>query len=92
MKIIKIGAKRCPGCPIMKPIWAEIEKKDPELNTQFFDFDDNAKDIEKYNIDGGRLPTFIFLKDDWTELERLHGEYSKQELFDVINKYKAMNV
>lgn len=51
MKIIKIGAKRCPGCPIMKPIRAEIEKEDPTLNTQFFDFDDNAKDIEKYEID-----------------------------------------
>ena len=92
MKIIKIGAKRCPGCPIMKPIRAEIEKEDPTLNTQFFDFDDNAKDIEKYEIDWGRLPTFIFLKDDGTELERLHGEYSKKELLDVINKYKAMNV
>ena len=49
MKVIKIGAIWCNGCLVMKPRWGEIEKKNPWLETEFYDFDESPEIVKKYN-------------------------------------------
>lgn len=90
MKIIKIGAIWCSGCLVMKPIWKAIEKENPWLQTQYFDYDDNQEDIKELNIDINRMPTFIFVDKNNSELTRKTGEVSKKELLEIIEKYKEL--
>jgi len=72
----------------MKPIWKAIEKEIPDLQTQYFDYDDNSKEIDNLNIDINRMPTFIFMDKNDKELLRKTGEVAKSELLEIINKYK----
>jgi thiol-disulfide isomerase/thioredoxin len=86
MKILKIGASWCKGCIIMGPRWKEIEKENPSLKTEYFDFDKDKDKIEKHNITA--MPTFIFLDKNDNELTRLSGEVEKSKIMEVINQYK----
>ncbi len=88
MKILKIGAVWCNGCLVMRPRWAEIEKENPSLETEYFDFDTSQDVLAKYHIDSGVLPVFIFLDKDGNELLRLNGEVEKSELQQVIQENK----
>ncbi|RJQ33673.1 thioredoxin [Candidatus Parcubacteria bacterium] len=87
MKVLKIGAVWCPGCLIMKPRWAEIEKENPWLETEYFDYDDDAEKLKKYDL-GNVLPIFIFLDKEGNELMRIKGEVDKSKLLELIEKYK----
>lgn len=86
MKVIKIGAVWCPGCVIMKPRWEEIEKEIPELETEYFDADENKEILEKYEVKN--LPTFIFLDKDENVILKMDGEIDKEELLKIIEKNK----
>jgi len=88
MKVIKIGAVWCNGCLVMRPRWAEIEKENPWLKTEYYDFDNDREAINKFKIESGKLPVFIFLDEDGKELLRLFGEIGKDKLLGEINKYK----
>jgi thiol-disulfide isomerase/thioredoxin len=88
MKVIKIGATWCSGCIVMKPRWQEIEKENPWLETEYFDFDKDEKRVEKFNLEEGKLPAFIFLDKEGKELVRLHGEVEKKKIVELINKYQ----
>ncbi len=88
MKVLKIGAAWCNGCLVMKPRWAEIEKEHPWLKTEYHDFDQDKEIIEKFGIEGGVLPVFIFLNKDNQEFLRLNGEISKKDLIETITKHK----
>lgn len=88
MKVLKIGAVWCNGCVVMRPRWQEVEQNHPELETEYYEFDDSEEIIEKYNIEKGRLPTFIFLDSQGEEIDRKSGELSVEEIEDLINKYK----
>lgn len=87
MKILKIGATWCPGCLVMKPRWAEIEKDNEWLKTEYYDFDTDKEIVEKYNIND-ILPVFIFLDKDDNEFLRLNGEVEKNKLVEIIDKNK----
>ena len=87
MKVLKFGAVWCPGCLIMKPRWEEIEKENPWLEAQYYDFDENKEAAEKYKITKD-LPAFIFLDKSGNEFLRLEGEIKKDELVEIINKNK----
>ena len=87
MEVIKIGAEWCSGCIIMKPRWAEIEKENKWLKTQYYDYDKDKSIIEKYNIDE-EIPVFIFLNKEKQEISRLTGETSKEKLLSIIHQYK----
>lgn len=89
MKVIKIGAVWCNGCLVMRPRWSEIEKENPWLKTEYYDFDDDKEIMEKYAIQGGKLPVFIFLNQKGKEILRLSGEIEKEKLMQIINAYKA---
>jgi thiol-disulfide isomerase/thioredoxin len=85
MKVLKFGAVWCPGCLVMKPRWAEIEKENPWLETEYHDYDEAKDFVEKYSIDD-KLPTFVFLDKSNVEFMRLSGEIEKQKLLDIITK------
>ena len=87
MEVIKIGAEWCSGCIIMKPRWAEIEKENKWLKTQYYDYDKDKSIIKKYNI-GEEIPVFIFLDKEKQEISRLIGETSKEKLLSIIHQYK----
>ncbi|KKQ74790.1 MAG: hypothetical protein US95_C0019G0023 [Candidatus Woesebacteria bacterium GW2011_GWB1_38_5] len=88
MKIIKIGAVWCNGCLVMKPRWAEIEKENTWLKTEYLDFDEDIEAVKKYNIESEKLPAFIFLDKDGNELFRLFGEIEKEKLLKIISENK----
>ena len=88
MKVLKFGAVWCNSCLVMRPRWTEIEKENPDLKTEYFDFDQDTRAVEKYKVDEGVLPVFIFLDKKGEELVRLTGELSKKDLLSLIEKYK----
>lgn len=88
MKIIKIGAVWCNGCLVMRPRFLEIEKENPELETIYYDFDESPKIREKYKIESGVLPVFIFINKNGAEIARMSGEVEKSKLMDFIRTHK----
>jgi len=86
MKVIKIGAVWCNGCLVMKPRWQEIEKENPKLITEYYDFDVDKKIVDKYKIESGVLPVFIFEDKHNEEILRLSGEVEKDKLTQLINE------
>jgi thioredoxin-related protein len=72
----------------MRPRWQEIEKENPWLKTEMYDYDKDKGMVEKWKIDKN-LPTFVFLDKKGKEFLRLHGEPSKEELLKVINENKG---
>jgi len=85
MKVIKIGAVWCSGCMIMKPLWEEIEKENPWLKTEYYDYDENEEIAQKYDVND-RLPVFVFLDKNDDEILRLMGEKSKEEILKLIEE------
>ncbi len=78
MKVLKFGAVWCNGCLVMRPRWEEIEKENPWLVTEYYDFDE----------DKGRLPVFVFLDERGEEILRLSGEVEKEKLVETIEQNK----
>ena len=87
VKVLKFGAIWCSGCLVMRPRWQEIEKENPWLKTEYYDFDKDKGAVSKWGIDKN-LPTFVFLDKKGKEFLRLHGEIAKEELLKIINKNK----
>ena len=51
MKVIKVGAVWCPGCHIMNPRWEEVETIYPDLETEYYDYDEYEDMlVEKYKL------------------------------------------
>ena len=88
MTVLKFGAVWCNGCLVMRPRWQEIEKENPWLKTNYYDFDTDKEMVQKYGITGGVLPIFIFLDKNGKEILRLSGEKEKKELLEVLTNYK----
>jgi thiol-disulfide isomerase/thioredoxin len=87
MKVLKFGAVWCPGCLVMKPLWEEIEREHPWLETEYFDYDESKEAVKQYCIDTN-LPVFVFLNKDGNEFLRLTGERNRKELINIINENK----
>ena len=88
MKVIKIGALWCPDCLIMKPRWAEIEKENAWLETEYIDYDDEEEKAKSLMGEIKEIPVFVFFDKDNKVLERLQGVVSKDILLKKINEYK----
>jgi thiol-disulfide isomerase/thioredoxin len=86
MKVLKFGAVWCNGCLVMRPRWAEIEKEHPELKTEYVEFDTEKELVQKYGVDSGVLPVFIFLDKKGEEILRMSGEIEKPELLKVLRE------
>lgn len=88
MKVLKIGAVWCSGCLVMRPIWKKIEAENPWLQTEYFEYDNHPEIVEKYALEAGRLPTFIFLNSDGGEITRISGEVEEKELLKMIEQHR----
>ncbi|KXK26050.1 MAG: Thioredoxin [candidate division WS6 bacterium OLB20] len=88
MTVFKIGAVWCNSCNVMRPRWKEIEAENPWLETKYFEYDDHPELIDKYGIEEDVMPVFIFIGSDGTELARLTGEPSKNEILALIASYR----
>ena len=67
--ILYFTATWCPPCKMIKPIYENMAKENPEVAFGKVDIDDNAEAAAKYEISG--VPTFIlFSKDD------VHGRFT----------------
>jgi thiol-disulfide isomerase/thioredoxin len=84
MKVLKIGAEWCSGCIVMAPRWGKIEEDHPWLITEYYDYDASDDIIEKYSLEEGKLPTFIFLDEGGEEFLRKSGEMSIAALVEII--------
>ena len=87
MKVLKFGSIGCIGCVVMKPLWAEIEKENLWLATEFIDADENPEKVREWQVKD--LPEFIFLDKNGAEIERLMGEVEKEILVKKINELRA---
>lgn len=85
MKIVKIGAMWCPGCIVMKKIWDEILKENPDIELTSLDID--MDDVIEYNV-GNTLPVIIFYKNN-NEYKRLIGEKRKIDIENIINEIRV---
>lgn len=88
MKVLKFGAVWCNGCLVMRPRWEEIERENPWLETEYYDFDEDKEMVEKYKVEMGRLPVFVFLNKKGEEILRLSGEVEKEKLVEIIEQNK----
>ena len=88
MKVLKIGAVWCADCLVMKPRWKKIEDENTWLETEYYEYDESAEIIKKYNLENAEIPVFIFLDKAGEEIERLVGEYSEKQLLNKINELK----
>ncbi|OQA82944.1 MAG: Thioredoxin [Microgenomates group bacterium ADurb.Bin238] len=88
MKVLKFGAVWCNGCLVMRPRWEEIEKENPWLVTEYYDFDEDKEMVERYKVEMGRLPVFVFLDKRGEEILRLSGEVEKEKLVETIEQNK----
>lgn len=86
MKIIKINAMWCAGCLSMHKVWKEIETKYPNIEIINYDYDMDEEIVKNYNP-GNILPVTIFIKDN-TEVNRLNGEKTSQEIINVIESIR----
>ena len=86
MKILKLGSKNCTGCKIMKPLFEEVEKENPNLQTEYYEIGSSeAEDIiKKYDIE--HAPTFVFVDKNGDELDRIIDSCSKDEILEKIDK------
>ena len=82
MKVLKFGAIWCLECTTMGPMWQEIEKEIPELQTEYYDADENEEVLKQYNIE--EIPSFIFLDKENKEILRLKGLQNKEELVTIV--------
>ncbi len=87
MKVLKIGAEWCNGCLVMRPRWQKIEDDNPDLVTEYYDFDEDTKVVEKFKVEEGKLPCFIWLDEKGEELERITGEPPVKKLKQAIERY-----
>ena len=88
MKVLKIGAVWCSGCLVMGPRWKKIEKENPWLDTIYFDYDSNPDVVNKYDLEDGKLPAFIFLDKEENEIDRVFGEIREKKILELIETHK----
>lgn len=91
MRVMKIWAVRCPWCLVMWPIWKKIESERPELETVFYDYDNDKEKIDKYNI-WNILPVAIFFDENDNEINRIEWEVSKKDIEKILDSYEYNNI
>ena len=74
-------AEWCGPCKKVRPIVEEINR-DSANKFQVIDADSNLELCKQYNV--GSIPTFILIEDS-TEINRMVGAKTKQELEDFLN-------
>lgn len=82
--IIIFSAKWCGPCKQIEPIYHSLEAKYSNVVFVAVDIEKHEELAKKYHIKG--MPTFVLIKYDGTECERLIGAHS-DELINLVFKY-----
>lgn len=85
MKILKFGAIWCSECIVMKSIWDEIEEEIFDFDTESFDADEHYDDFKKYDIE--KIPVYIFMDDNGSEVARLEGPQNKEDIVELLDEH-----
>lgn len=88
MKILICGAIWCRECNVMRPLWRNIRLEMPELQIDYLDIDENKEHCVLFSI--VEIPTAIFVDTAGKELGRVVGVKHKDEILELINKYKNL--
>ena len=78
--IVVISAVWCPSCLILNK---HLKKLKEEYNINITKLDYDFDDIEEYNV-GDKLPVIILNDEKGSEVKRLIGEKSYQEIIDFL--------
>lgn len=70
----------------MKPRFAEIEKENPWLVTEFIDADVSPALLTQWGVH--EIPEFIFLDRNGAEIERMAGIIEKEIILAKINELR----
>ncbi len=84
MKIKIISAVWCPSCLVMNKIWKQFKEEYPQIQIEKYDYDFDEDIVSKYNV-GKKLPVTIFFDENDTEINRLEGEITYEEIIKNIN-------
>lgn len=87
MKIVKISAIWCGGCLVMNKVWKQL-KELYDFDFIELDYDMDEDEVSKYDP-GNILPVFIFFDGD-KEIDRIHGEFSLEEIKKKIEEVGVM--
>ena len=87
MKIVKISAIWCGGCLVMNKVWKQL-KELYDFDFIELDYDMDEEEVSKYEP-GNILPVFIFFDGD-KEIDRIHGEFSLEEIKKKIEEVGVM--
>ena len=87
MKIIKVGAMWCPACIVTNKYWKRIKEKYSNIEFIEFDLDMDEEEVKKLNV-GNILPEFIILDSNNSEIKRIIGEKTQDELEKEIEVIK----
>ena len=87
MKIVKISAIWCGGCLVMNKVWKQL-KELYDFDFIELDYDMDEEEVSKYEP-GNILPVFIFFDGD-KEIDRVHGEFSLEEIEKKIEEVGVM--
>ena len=79
-KIIIISAVWCPSCLILNKEIKNIKNDFPNLEIEKLDYD--LDDIEDYNV--GKILPVIILEENNTEINRLIGEKTYEEIKEFL--------
>lgn len=84
MRIVRISSSWCSSCIITYKNYKKLQEKYPSFEYQEYDFDDDEEIVSKLNV-GNILPVIIVYKDN-SEVKRIIGEKTEQELFKEIEE------
>ena len=85
LKILKFSAGWCFPCRTMKPIIAELEREETEVEFEEIDIDENQELSAQFSIKA--IPTIVFVKDG-KEVARLVGLNSKANIKAQIDNWR----
>ena len=80
-ELIDISAVWCPSCLIYKKYFKKI-KEEYNINYKVLDYDFDEDEVKPYDV-GKKLPVMI-VKDNNTEISRLVGEKSYDEIVEFL--------
>lgn len=84
MRLLKFGAIWCAECIVMNSILEEIQELIPDLNIEHIDADASPEILKKFGIE--KIPVFIFLDKEDSQIKRLNGIQNKEDLIIEIEK------
>jgi len=69
----------------MKSIWDDIEEEIFDFDTESFDADEHYDKFKKYEIE--KIPVYIFMDDNGSEVARLEGAQNKEDIIELLDEH-----